>query len=255
MAEGATKQEQGSMANDGELPAASRLAVELREGRAPPTIVAALLAWALTLVPSGLGPGAPLLAGVLCIAAAGAGVGGPLLARRRPRAGRHLGITAFAALATATWLSGPQAIHPLRLDPIRGVLGAVAWGVFALSWSERWGSSAEAVPANVDPEGAPLLLPRAALPVLATFISVVGVALALVYLVLAFRVRDAERALVSQTAALACAVAVVTAAGVVATARGKHRPPTGRRLSPPVVRALLLLVTTAIAGAVYTALR
>jgi hypothetical protein len=196
-----------------------------------------------------------LLAGALCVGAAGAGVGGPLLARRRPRAGRHLGITLFAALATATWLSGAQAIHPLRLDPLRGVFGAMAWGVFALSWSERWSSSAQAAAVEVDPEGAPLLLPRAALPAMATFVAALGVALALVYLVLAFQVRDADRALVSQAAALACAVAVVTAAGVVATARGKHRLPSGRRLSPPVVRALLLLVTTAIAGAVYTALR
>ena len=42
---------------------------------------------------------------------------------------------------------------------------------------------------------------------------------------------------------------------VVATARGKHRQETGRRLTPPAVRALLLLVTTAIAGALITALR
>jgi len=107
----------------------------------------------------------------------------------------------------------------------------------------------------VDPE-APLLLPRAALPAVATTITALGVAMALGYLALAFRVREPDRALVSQAVALACAVAVVTAAGVVATVRGKYRPPSGRRLTPTVVRALLLLVTTAIAGAVImTALR
>jgi hypothetical protein len=255
MAEGATELEQGGIVETDELPRTLPLVVELREGRAPPTIAAALIAWALTLAPSGLGRGATLLAGALCVGAVAAGVGGPLLARSRQRAGRHLGISLFAALATATWLSGAQAIHPLRLDPIRGVFGAMAWGVFALSWSERWSSSVDVVPIDSDPEGVPLLLPRAALPVLATLISALGVVLALVYLALAFGVRDADRALAAQAAALACAVAVVTAAGVVATARGKYRPPTGRRLNPPVVRALLLLVTTAIAGAVITALR
>ncbi len=232
---------------------ASRLASELREGRAPTTIAAVVIAWGLTLAPAGLSRGAPLLAAVLGAGALGAGIAGALVARTRPRLGRHLGISLFAALATATWLVGAPSIHPLRLDPVRGVFGAVAWGVFALSWSERWSSHADPVP--VDPE-APLLLPRAALPPLATALTALGVALAVAYLALAFQVRDPERALVTQAVALACAVAVVTAAGVVATVRGKYRPPTGRRLTPPVVRALLLLVTTAITGAVIiTALR
>jgi hypothetical protein len=228
--------------------------VELREGRTPPTLAAVLIAWALTLAPTGFGRGASWLTGLLALAALGAGIGGALVARKRARAGRHLGISLFALLGVITWLSDSRAIHPLRLDPIRGVLGAVAWGVFALAWSERWGSRSEPVP--VDPE-APLLLPRASLPALATTVAGLGVAAALVFLGLAFRVRDPDRALVTQAVALASAVAVVSASGVVATSRGKARLPAGRRLTPPVIRALLLLVTTAIAGAVImvTALR
>src|SRR5262249_30298918 len=101
----------------------------------------------------------------------------------------------------------------------------------------------------------PLLLPRTALPGLAVPLAAIGVVAALAFIVMAFRARDPDRALVSQAAALACAVAVVTAAGVVSTSRRKYRPPSGRRLTPAVVRALLLLVTVAIAGAVITALR
>jgi hypothetical protein len=231
-------------------PGGARLVTELREGRAPTTMAAALIAWALTLAPSGFGRGASSLAAVLCVGALGAGLGGPLVARARPRLGRHLGISLFAALSTATWLGGDNAIHPLRLDPVRGTFGAIAWGVFALSWSERWSARADPVP--FDPE-APLLLPRAGLPLLATAIATLGVAAALAFVALGFQVRDPDRALVSQAVAVACAVAVVTAAGVVATSRGKHRPEGGRRLTPPVVRALLLLVTTAVAGAVITA--
>ncbi len=241
----------GAEAAEG-VPPPSRLATELREGRAPPTIAAVLIAWALTLGPACFGRGASLLAGALAFGALAAGVAGPLVARARPRLGRHVGVSLFAALATLTWLVDSHAIHPLRLDPVRGVLGAIAWGVFALAWSERWSARADPVPA--DPE-APLLLPRAALSPLATPLTAMGVAFAVGYLVLAFRVRDADRALVTQAVALACSVALVVGSGVVATTRGKPRAPPTRRLTPPVVRALLLLVTTAIAGAVITALR
>lgn len=230
----------------------SPLLDELRMGTAPPTIVAVVIAWSVTLAPSGFGRGAPVLAALLAVAALLAGLVGPMLARQNARAGRHVGISLFVALATATWLAGGQAITPLRLDPTRGAFGAIAWGVFALSWSDRWGPRPEAAP--LDPE-APLLLPRASLPFAATPITTFGVALALVCLVMAFRVRDPERALVSQALALACGVGLVTAAGVVATARGKRRSMSGRRLTPPVIRALLLLVTVAIGGAVVTALR
>jgi len=230
----------------------SPLGDELRAGRAPPTMAAVLIAWSVTLAPSGFGRGAPAAALVLSLAALGAGLVGPLVARTRPRAGRHVGISLFVALAVATWLAGAQAIHPLRLDSVRGAFGAIAWGVFALSWSDRWGPRAEVIPADPD---APLLLPRASLPAGATLVTAFGVAVGLAYVILAFRVHEPDRALASQTVALACAVGMATAAGVVATARGKRRSASGRRLSPPVIRALLLLFTAAVAGAVLTALR
>jgi|HubBroStandDraft_6_1064221.scaffolds.fasta_scaffold178848_2 hypothetical protein len=231
----------------------SKLGQELTEGRTPPTLVATAIAWAVTLAPVGFGRGAPSLAAVLAVGALAAGLGGPVLARTRPRAGRHVGISLFVALATATWLAGSQAIQPARLDTVRGVLGAVAWGVFALSWSDRWGSRRVDVPH--DPE-APLLLARSELPVLATALASLGVVFGLVYLVLAWQVRDPDRSLVAQAIALLCAVGIVTGASVVATARGKARSAGGRRLTPPVVRALLVLVAVAVTGAVYmTAMR
>jgi len=230
----------------------SPLVDELRAGRTPPALLAVVVAWGTTLAPSGFARGAQPGVTFGCLAALAAGLGGPLLARRQPRAGRHLGITLFLALSVMTWLGGSASIHPLRLDPVRGAFGAIAWGVFALSWSDRWGPRPEAVPA--DPE-APLLLPRSELPVAAIAVTALGVALALGYVVLAFFVRDPDRALAAQAVAIACAVGMVTAAGVVATARGKRRQASGRRLTPPVVRALLLLCLFAVAGALLTALR
>lgn len=231
----------------------SRLADELREGRAPPTVVAALIAWSITIAPVGFARGATFVSALLAVLALAAGVAGPLVARTRARAGRHLGISLFTALATLVWLLGSSTIHPIRLDPLRGAFGAIAWGVFALSWSDRWGS-AKADPVPADPE-APALLARATLPELALPVAAMGVAVALGYITLAWRVREPDRALVAQAVGLLCAVGVVTASATVAIARGKKRPSTGRRLTPPAVRALLLLVTVAIAGAVITALR
>jgi hypothetical protein len=230
----------------------SRIAEELSTGRAPPTMLAAAVAWGTTLAPVGFARSSAPVTLIASICALLAGLGGPLLARGNPRAGRHLGISMFAALAVITWLGGDATLHPLRLDSVRGVFGAVAWGVFALSWSERWGGRPAAVPA--DPE-APLLLPRAALPFGAVPITTLSVALAVAYLAVAFLVREPERALAAQAGALACSVALVTAAGVVATGRGKRRHSSGRRLTSPVVRALMLLFTVAVGGAVFTALR
>lgn len=248
-AEGGVAPDEAAEGTPGER---SRLADELRVGRTSPTLVAVLIAWAATLAPAGFARGATLGASFLSLAALAAGLAGPVLARKDPRTGRYVGISLFVVLAVATWLLGSHAIHPVRLDPIRGVFGAIAWGVFALSWSDRWGPRPEAVPA--DPE-APLLLPRAALQLGAVPITAVAVAASVVYLVLAFQVRDPDRALLAQAAALACGVAMVAAAGVVATSRDKRRPSSGRRLTPPVVRALLLLCAVAVAGAIVTALR
>jgi hypothetical protein len=225
---------------------------ELREGRAAPILVASMITWALTVAPVGFGRGASIAAGLVAILALGAGLGGAVLLAKRPPLARHVGISAFLGLATLTWLANPAAIHPLRLDPLRGAFGALAWSVFALAWSERWGPRARVVPADPD---APSLLARSSLAPLAQPIAALGVVASLVYLVFAFRIRDPDRALVAQALALACSVAVVTAASTLATARGKSRSGGGRRLTAPVIRALLFLVTFAVAGAVVTILR
>jgi hypothetical protein len=225
---------------------------ELSEGRAAPILVAALITWTITVAPVGFGRGASILAALIAVLALGAGLGGAFLLAKRPPLARHLGISAFLGLATLTWLANPAAVHPLRLDPIRGAFGALAWSVFALAWSERWGPRAKVAP--VDPD-APSLLARSSLAPVAQPIAALGVLASLGYLVLAFRVRDPDRALVAQALALACSVAVVTAAGTVATARGKSRSSGGSRLTAPGIRALLFLVTFAVAGALVTLLR
>ena len=100
----------------------SRLAVELREGRTPPTLAA--VADRLGAHPRALGvrPGGVLAHRPgLAWPPWGPGSAERCVARAKPRMGRHLGISLFAALATATWLvRRPR--HPpaaARPDPRR----------------------------------------------------------------------------------------------------------------------------------------
>lgn len=240
--------------NGPELPASplARAAAALREVRTLQGMLAAVLAWSITVAPAAFARGSAPWAKVLALLALPCGALAPLLMPARRRLARHLGITAFLVLAVLSWLLASPAIQPARLDPVRAAIGAVAWGVFALSWRDRWPSGASPEP---DPD-APSLLARAHLPSLAAAIAGAGAVCGLVLLVLAWRVREADRALLAQAVAIATAIAVITAAAEVAVGRGRRQAGGGaRRLTPTAVRPLLLLIAFAIAGAVVMALR
>lgn len=228
------------------------LTEEVRGGPALPPIVAGTLAWALTVAPVGLGRGRGALSVLAALVALAATLSGPLLLARRPRLARHVGISIFVFASLGAWLANSAALHPLRLEPSRGAFGAIAWGVFALSWSDRWGKGARA--AAPEREGAQLTA-RATLAGLSTPIVAVSVAAGLGYLVFAFQVREPDRALLAQAVALLAGVAVTSASATVATARGKPRSAGGRRLTPHVIRSLLLLGLLLIVGVLVVVLR
>lgn len=234
------------------LPAAFSLAPrELLAVGLPQTILAALVAWSVTLAPAAFSRSAPRGAGVLAILALIAGTAGPLFMTTRPRLSRHIGISVFLALAVITWLLASPAIQPARTDPLRAAIGAVAWGVFALSWNERWTSKSSE---ELDPH-APSLPARATLPRLSVPIAAIGVLAGLTYAAMAWRVRDVDRALMAHAVAISCAVAVITAAATVATGRGKRPIGGSRRVTSQALRALILLVALAIVGAVILSVR
>jgi hypothetical protein len=160
-------------------------------------------------------------------------------------------VTAFLALCVVAWLQGAVAFSPTRLDPTRAALGAVAWGVFALAWSDRW-KRAPAPP--IDPN-APSLTARAALPPFALPIAAGASLAAITLLAMAWRVREPDRAVVTHALAALCAVALVSAAASVAIGRGKRAPVGIRRLTSSATRPLVLLAAVAVAGAVVMALR
>ncbi|WP_437878051.1 hypothetical protein [Sorangium sp. So ce513] len=232
-------------------PRAARFDLGLGDGRAPQALLAAIVAWMITIAPAAFGRGAPTSASVAATLAFLCGVAAPLLAATHRRLARHIGISAFLALATLTWLLASPSLQPSRLDPIRAAIGAIAWGIFALSWRERWDARR---PQEPDAD-APLLHARAHLPPLATAVVAFGALLSLAILVLAWRVRDPDRALLAQAVAVACAVALVTAASGVAVARGRRPTAGARRLTHRAVRQLLVLIVFAVLGAVVMMLR
>jgi hypothetical protein len=229
----------------------ARLEHALRDGRAPQSMLAALVAWTITVAPAAFVRGGPASARVAAVLAVLCGVSAPLLAVLRRRLARHLGISLFLALSTLTWLLASPAIQPSRLDPIRAAIGAVAWGVFALSWRDRWLVRRQGEP-DAD---APVLKARALLPPLSAAIVAASAFAGVAFLVLAWRVRDPERALFAHAVAVACAVALVSVASSVAVGRGRHPSSGSRRLTHHAVRPLLLLIGFALLGAVMMMLR
>ena len=215
------------------------------------SLLAAIAAWATTIAPAAFARGSPPIASLLATAALFVALAGPIVAYQRRRLGRHLGISVFLALATATWLVASTALQPSRLDPTRAAIGALAWAAFALTWSDPWKFRR---PTATD-IGAPALQGRATLPPYAVPIAGIGVAAGFVCLALAWRIRDGGRALLGQSTALACALALITVSATVAIARGKRQLGGQRRMTGAVIRPLILLATFAIAGAVVLMIR
>lgn len=225
----------------------------LKTSRTPQTMIAAVLAWSITVAPAAFSRGSAASARACAVLALVCGLLGPLFLGERRRIGRHLGITAFLLFSVGAWLLSLHALHPIRLSPFRAATGSVAWAIFALSWREVWPRPAGAL----EPEAqvAPLP-PRASLPRISIPILTAAVLSCLFFVLAAFRTREAERGLVAQATAVACGVALVTAASTIATSIGKDRHASaGRRFTGLVIRSLLLLVVVAITGALYILLR
>jgi hypothetical protein len=221
--------------------------------RTPQTMIASVLAWSVTVAPTAFARGSAVPARLFAVLALLAGLGGPLFLGERRRIGRHIGITAFLVFSLGAWLFSLHALHPIRLSPFRAATGSLAWAIFALSWREVWPKPPERSEAESQAAALPA---RASLPFLSIPILASAIFGALLLVFGAFRTREAERGLVAQAIAIASGAAIVTAAATIATTLGKDRSTgPGRRFTPIVVRALILLVVVALGGALYILLR
>jgi hypothetical protein len=212
-----------------------------------------LYAWVSTVASPVAVRGSPGVARVTAILALVALVAGPLVALDRPRLGRAIGVYVFVALALVTWLVGDALIGVQRLEPVRAALGAVSWALFAFGWGtvRTVGNVPEEDPHALS--GAPLVA-RSQLPPGTLIVFGIGLAGAVLPVLLAWRVERPGHALLAHAAALACAIAVVTSAAKVAIARGSWQP-----ITPPRARLLaatrpLALVSVLLAGGMVWAI-
>ena len=227
----------------------------LREPGTLQRLLCASVAWTVTVAPVGFSVFATTSAHLSAVVALVSALVGPALAVRHRQTGRHVGISLFLAASAATWLLTPQAINPARADTIRAAIGAIAWGVYALSWGEPWTAFGAAErKQEQDPMAAPLRA-RARLAPFAVPIATVGVVAAMAAMLTAWQVRDASRAVIAQALGVAVSVALVTSSATLAVSRGKARGAGDRKVTSAVVRALVLLVGVAVLGAVLLALR
>jgi hypothetical protein len=229
------------------------------DGRSPtidsgatlPRAVAAALAWALAVAPVAFSRGAGLPVKGVAVLALIAGASGPFLAIRGPVVARHAGVSVFLALDVAVWLMARSAIGAQRLEPLRAGLGALAFGVWALSWGDVFRAAPRSQ--GVAVEG-PALPARSRLPALAVPIAAVSVASALVIAAIAWRIPDPSRALAGQAVALAAAVALVSGGATIAISREARRTPVSK-LPSDARRTLAMLLVVAMAGVAILALR
>ncbi|MFO0617527.1 MAG: hypothetical protein U0414_33330 [Polyangiaceae bacterium] len=239
--------------------AAAVVAHALREPGTLQRLLCATLAWTVTVLPVAFSAASPIAARVFASLALTAALVGPALAVRRRHVGRYVGITGFLLLSTATWLLARQSLDPLRIDTIRAAIGAVAWGVYALSWGEPWTAFGapdknEKKP-DADQQPAAPLRARAKLAPAAVPIASVGAIAAVALMIFVWQIRDASRSLIAQVLGVAVCVGLVSGSATLAIARGKPRAAAERRVNSRVVRALILLVFFAVAGAVILAVR
>jgi hypothetical protein len=237
---------------------AALVAHALREPGTLQRLLCATLAWTVTVLPVAFSAAGSAPARILAIAALVAALVGPALAVRRRHIGRYVGITGFLLLTTVTWLLARGAIDPVRIDSIRASIGAVAWGVYALSWGEPW-TAFGAPDKKTDPvpeqqEQAPLKA-RATLAPFAVPVASAGAIAAVVLLILVWQIRDPSRSLIAQVLGVGVCVGLVSGSATVAIARGKPRSYGERKVNNVVIRALVLLVFFAVSGAVILAVR
>jgi hypothetical protein len=229
-----------------ETATATRLARRLRARSATlRCTLAALGAWTITLLPLVTSSRSHAIGRLLALVPLGPGIAGAQLIAKNHRLARHVGITAFLATAVLAWAWASSDGVLATMDLFRSLLGALAWGVFAVAWSHPWSVMDEDL--GRAPEGDTSgLKPRRRAPPYAVVVAVLGAVAALSCLAAAWWVAEPSRGVLAHAVATACAVALITSAATVAVAAGRERkedgPPARLPIDRRVVNTLLLML-------------
>ncbi len=213
-----------------------------------------LYAWVATVALVAFRAAEPTLPRLASLMALVALVAGPLIALRDRDWGRRVGVFVFGAFCVLTWLMAWEELDPERLEPIRAASGAIGWALFAFGWgsARKLGHVPEDDPnAIIDKP----LEPRTALPRGTLIILLIGMLGALVPLLLAWRVRREDHALLAHAVSFVAAIALVSASAKLALARGtgSERRPADRLGSSS--GAFMLLALALAIGLVWSVLR
>jgi hypothetical protein len=216
--------------------------------------LSAVAAWVITVAPVASSSRSGAAERVLAALALLAGLSAPVVAQRSSRWARHLGLSAFSALAAGAWLAASLGVGLPRFGGYRAMLGALAWGLYALSWSHPW-ARPEAEMRRVDVRPSSPLEPRRRVPRSASVIAAAAGVAALSCLALGWRVTDPSRAVLGHTLAVASAIGLLAAATGLALISGRlpeHEPSATRGRSSGLPRAffrsLLGLLALALAA-------
>ncbi len=101
-------------------------------------VVSGVAAWIITVLPVLVSARPPVVAKVAAVSSLLACLLGTRMIALRPRVARGFGVVGFVALSAAAW----ALVRDLRglgvVEPVRGLLGALAWAIYAASWSHPW---------------------------------------------------------------------------------------------------------------------
>jgi hypothetical protein len=212
-----------------------------------------LYAWYTTVAWPAASPDATMSSRLTCALALLALAVGAVSTLTRPRAGAAIGVLVFFSLCVATWLLSGDALARMRQEALASTLGGVGWALFVLGWGSvrsRTGDGSE--PADATPGG---LAPRSRLArgSLALFGLTIIASCALVFL--GWSVVRPAHAVLGQTAAVACSIVLLLAAGRLAAGRLRdHRSGPASSQLWSAVRKLTLVVVLLGLGVLWTLL-
>lgn len=198
-------------------------ATALVSGQYANVLLPGLYAWLTTVAYPATNAPHRGAASIASIAALVSLVLGPVFRATEPGRARLVGVILYLACCAVTWLLTGPALAMERVEPVRAALGGVAWALFAFGWGavRKPGDVPENNPRAVVDE---VLTARRSLPTGAYVVFAVAIAASLVPIFLAWRVLRTEHALFAHAAAIACAIALVTAGARIAVGRGQWRP-------------------------------
>jgi hypothetical protein len=236
----------GSASQFGALAPKPRWRVVFEHGQ---IVLPGLYAWIATVGSLAVQPGAPVIARLTSAGAVLALLAAPLVVDDRPLLARVLGVYAFIGLSLVSWALFSQGLALERLDSLLAALGSIGFMLYAFGWGAL--RSRRAVPEddpNVMP--GPPLAPRERLPMLAAAILTASVIGALVPMLLAFRVTQAEHAVFAHAVATIAGIALIGGGARVALERSQPRKLGSARERMSLAAASLSLLGLALAAGV-----